>query len=92
MAWVTYNFSCGKCAHRFDDMVQREVGYPDECPECHATENFTRFLSAPALMGTIVPSYPGSKRLKAGYQHTHNRAAEKKERQVSMYTPKKGSK
>jgi hypothetical protein len=35
-----------------------------------------------------VVDYPGSKVRKAGYQHTHNRSAERKGSQVSMHIPR----
>lgn len=84
MTWKSYDFECQTCSQVFADLVQGVEGLPDECPACGASEGFCKQISAPALMSTIVPSYPGAKRLKAGYQHTHNRAAQKKDRQVSM--------
>lgn len=84
MAWKSYDFDCESCRKTFSDLVQGVDGLPDECPHCSATEGFQKRICAPALMSTVIPSYPGAKRHKAGYQHTHNRAAEKKDRQVSM--------
>jgi hypothetical protein len=49
-------------------------------------------MSAPAVLSKIVPVYPGSKKHKAGYVHTHgDRPAEKAGSQVSMYNPKKSA-
>ena len=45
---------------------------PEEtsCPECGA-ESHHVFLTAPAMPTHIVVDYPGSKKFKAGYTHTH---------------------
>ena len=40
-----------------------------KCPECGETAKFV--LCAPALVTNIVVDYPGSKKFKAGYQHSH---------------------
>lgn len=90
MALLVFDFECDACSHVFHDLVEGPGGTPEECPSCSSHEGFTRLMSAPAVLTTIVPSYPGSKRVKAGYQHTHNRPAEKKDRQVSMYGAHKG--
>ena len=79
MGWKSRAFSCDECKHQFDDLVWCENGVegkPDPCPKCKSTGGFTRQLSAPAIVTNIVVDYPGSKRLKAGYQHTHNRPLE----------------
>lgn len=69
----TYEYRCPD-EHTFEitgsvSTYRREV----PCPECAATA--TRFFgSAPMVWDstkTTVLDYPGSKRLKAGYQHTH---------------------
>jgi len=92
MGWKSFDFECGTCAEVFADLVSDAQPQPEACPSCGATTGFARRMSAPAVMSTIVPSYPGSKRVKAGYQHTHNRPAEKKGSQISMYgSDKNGS-
>jgi predicted nucleic acid-binding Zn ribbon protein len=40
-----------------------------ECPECGEIAKFQ--FGAPAIVTHIVVDYPGSKKHKAGYQHTH---------------------
>jgi len=83
-----YDFECLACSHVFDEYVEGADGMPDVCPQCVSTFSFHKLPSAPALLKEIIPSYPGSNRLKAGYQHTHNRPAEKKGTQVSMLSTK----
>lgn len=84
MSWKCYEFLCEVCEGVFEDLVKGTEGLPESCELCGAAGPFVRQVSAPAVLTTIVPSYPGAKRVKAGYQHTHNRPAEKKDRQVSM--------
>jgi hypothetical protein len=86
--WKLYDFECQECGCIFEKRVSNEKPMPTACPECTATE-FKRLPSAPAILSTIVPAYPGSKKFRAGYQHTHNRPAEKAATQVSMYSGKK---
>lgn len=40
------------------------------CPECGADSRRV-ILTVPPLLTEIIPSYPGSKKLKAGYVHSH---------------------
>ena len=40
------------------------------CPDCGASSK-QAIIAAPALPTTIVVDYPGSKKHKAGYRHTH---------------------
>lgn len=79
-----YDFECTKCKHVFEALVEGVDGQPDRCPECNFTALFHKCAGFPAIMSTIIPSYPGSKKLKAGYQHTHARPAEKGKSQVSL--------
>ncbi len=89
MAWKYYDFRCTKCQHVFNDLVCGDTA-PDPCPKCGNTSGFTREHSGfPTQIKTIVVSYPGSKQFKAGYQHSHNRAAEKSGSQVSMLPSKR---
>lgn len=42
------------------------------CPECDDGDSAVkRFFPTPHQFKKIVPDYPGSKKRKAGYQHTH---------------------
>ena len=84
-----FDFECSACQHTFDDYVEGVEGMPESCPSCGSSFSFKKIPSAPTLLTEIIPSYPGSKRLKAGYQHTHNRPAEKKSSQVSMNSTKR---
>lgn len=84
MSWKAYDFECVRCGRVFGDLVKFTEDLPEECPYCGATGAFKRLVSTPQVLSTIVPDYPGAKKRKAGYQHTHNRAAEKKETQISM--------
>lgn len=84
--WKKYDFECEKCKHIFDDLVNGTEGKPDFCPACGSQKGFVRQLCAPYIPTKIIVDYPGSKRLKAGYVHTHgDRLAEKKGSQVSMH-------
>ena len=86
MSWISFEFECNKCNHEFSDLVQRSDPVPDECPKCKSTKGFTKCISVPNIPTKIVIDYPGSKRFKAGYQHTHaDRPAEKKGSQISMH-------
>lgn len=40
------------------------------CPECDELAK-QAILGAPSLFTLVVPDYPGSKKLKAGYQNSH---------------------
>lgn len=82
----TFNFECKKCNYEFSDTVQGVEGKPDFCPECGSLKGFSKLPSAPNIPTKIIIDYPGSKRFKAGYQHTHrDRPAEKKGSQISMH-------
>ncbi len=84
-----YDFECQSCQTVFEELVEDISGLPEKCPVCLSTKTFKKIMAAPNLATTIVVSYPGSKQFKAGYQHTHNRPAEKKDKQFSMFTGKK---
>lgn len=66
MPLTMHDFECA-CGHTEEQLVQ-----PDEevrCPECNAI--MQRCLGSPHIFSTIIATYPGSKKLKAGYQHQH---------------------
>lgn len=84
-----YDFECQSCQAIFEDLVEDTSGLPERCPACSSVTSFKKVAGVPNLATTIVVSYPGSKQFKAGYQHTHNRPAEKKSTQFSMYSGKK---
>lgn len=83
-----YDFECSKCGATFDEYVEGVEGVPDKCSHCENIEGFKKLPSTFALPTHVIMAYPGSKRLKAGYVHSHARPAEKKETQVSMHIPK----
>jgi len=87
MSWIRFDFKCNECNHEFSDLVLRSDPKPDECPECKSTKSFKKLISAPFIPTKIIVDYPGSKRFKAGYQHTRyaDHPAEKKGSQVSMH-------
>lgn len=67
-----YDFQCPH-DHVFEVRCNiSERTAPRECPECHELSTLV-ILAAPHLNdGTkVVLDYPGSKRLKAGYSHSH---------------------
>ena len=74
------DYACRACEHIFEFFhVGREIA---ACPQCGSTACDLR-LGGHAFT-TIVPTYPGAKRRKAGYVHEHvNRPAEK----VSVSVP-----
>lgn len=66
MSLTMYDFECD-CGHTEEQLVQ-----PDEevhCPECNAL--MRRCLGSPRIFSTIVATYPGSKKHKAGYEHKY---------------------
>lgn len=77
-------FECIECKVLSEALVEGIEGKPDRCTSCGSVGGFVKCVSSPTIMNTIIPSYPGSKRLKAGYQHTHARPAEKGKSQVSF--------
>lgn len=63
-----------QCDHGHDPyevrcrIAQREDPHP--CPAC-GENGHQVLLGVPPLLTVIIPDYPGSKRLKAGYVHSH---------------------
>ena len=67
---MLYDYDCAQ-GHRFEirsSVADKPVAPP--CPECGEPAHFV-ITKAPALFTTIIPSYPGSLKLKAGYVHSH---------------------
>jgi putative FmdB family regulatory protein len=62
-----YDFQCSN-GHQFEDICG--VNELPVCPECGANTEKVWNKSPPVLVA-IIPDYPGSKRFKAGYTHTH---------------------
>lgn len=70
-----YDFECLFCGTR---LLNQLVDDEDKliCHKC--SKYMTRLISAPKILTTIIPTYPGSQKHKAGYQHKHvNRPATK---------------
>lgn len=63
-----YDFQCAN-GHQFEDICG--VNDLPACPECGGSTEKVWNHVAPVLTA-IIPDYPGSKRLKAGYQHTNH--------------------
>ncbi|MHC4622124.1 MAG: FmdB family zinc ribbon protein [Planctomycetota bacterium] len=74
----TYDFECSNCDHEVLNEVctiaEAEEGLC--CPACGG--ELERLIGAPNIFTTIVPTYPGSAKRKAGHVHKHaNRPATK---------------
>lgn len=72
-----YDFTCTGCDRKTEEthsIAKAEAGI--KCSECSAP--LERHVGAPHTFTAIVPTYPGSKKFKAGYVHQHvDRPAEK---------------
>lgn len=67
------DLKCTTCGATKEDTVS-----DDEKVLCACGGEMERLLGAGHVFTTIIPDYPGSKRLKAGYVHSHSpRPAEK---------------
>lgn len=65
----TYDYAC-ESGHRHEHFCKiADRPTHRECPECGAEAKF--ILCAPAIVTNIVVDYPGSKKFKAGYIHSH---------------------
>jgi len=77
MGWKSFDYVCPHCsAQKIGEIVDDE----EECEVlCDACNNpMERKHPAPRTFSTIVPTYTGSAKYKAGYVHKHvNRPAEK---------------
>lgn len=66
---ILRDFQCTMCKH-----VQEELlNDGDEFPKCVKCGGKTAriFTACAKTLVTIIPAYPGCKRVKAGYIHTH---------------------
>lgn len=75
MALKVYDFGCAACNFiLYNQTVSENDIIP--CPICEVA--MQRQMPAPQTLTTIVPTYPGSAKYKAGYVHKYgNRPAEK---------------
>jgi putative FmdB family regulatory protein len=66
---VLKDYKCKSCETVFE-ALEMYSGEPITCPECSG-ECGRIYIKAPSDFKVIVPDYPGAKKRKAGYQHTH---------------------
>lgn len=81
MSLKVFDYECPSCG------AVREGVLVDGAEEVHCINSncnadeptvMTKLMSAPNTFSKIIPTYPGSQRRKAGYQHKHvNRPATK---------------
>lgn len=83
MSYLTFDFECVACNHRYRDLVEGAEGKPDPCPKCKHTEA-SRCFPLGNVFTVNIPDYPGAHRRMAGYAHLSRRPAEKAGRQVSV--------
>jgi putative FmdB family regulatory protein len=64
-----YDFKCHACGHE-EESIEKSGTTRIPCSNCNEqSERF--FKGAPTTLTTIIPSYPGCKKHKAGYVHSH---------------------
>ncbi len=63
-----HDFECPKCGQELEELVKQDEVL--RCSACGVKMKMV-FKEAPKLFSTIVPDYPGAKKIKAGYVHTH---------------------
>lgn len=70
-----YDFQCPACAHEFEAVAKLEGTVT--CPRC--TEGFSvkgnHYMPGAHTFTAIIPCYPGAKKHKAGYVHSHGDCA-----------------
>ena len=75
-----YDYQCPRCERIHANQLEEE-GDSFFCGECGQEGHkitLERLMPGPKTLTTIVPTYPGSKALKAGHAHKfNNRPAEK---------------
>jgi len=64
-----YDFQCNACGHKFEELMRPDDPAPI-CPACNTTST-TRLLGCTHTCNVIIPTTLHSKKLKAGYIHTH---------------------
>ena len=64
-----HDFECPKCKHITEDIVPADTK-TTRCEVC-CHEAHRVFIGCAKQLTTIIPSYPGCLRQKAGYVHTH---------------------
>ena len=76
MGWKSFDYTCPKCGERkVGEVVEETLKDEVTCDNCcgnHAKPTLmARDDSAPHTFTAIIPTYTGSARFKAGYQHKH---------------------
>jgi len=72
-----YDYECEDCGHADEFIRPSDSKKSITCPKCGKRMSPV-WRNAPKQMVTVIPSYPGCKRQKAGYMHSHgDRPAEK---------------
>lgn len=64
---LVFDYQCPKCNQREENVLVENATEPVTCSSCAVP--MTRLDSAPHVFSVIVPTYPGAKARKAGYQH-----------------------
>ena len=62
-----YDFKCDGCGESTEEIVDSDVKKLD----CNCGGTKQRLACAAKTLTTIIPSYPGSLKQKAGYVHSH---------------------
>jgi len=70
------DYECTRCNTVYEYLLHGEDKTPI-CPKCASTEHRLEFVGGHQFK-TIIPTYPGAKKRKAGYVHNYtNKPAEK---------------
>ncbi len=64
-----YDYKCKSCEHVMEELCSSGVNHID-CPECKSTMERI-WTKSPTQFRKIIPMYPGAKKIKAGYIHSH---------------------
>ncbi len=64
-----YDYECSECGH-LEDSIEKVDTLTIPCGVCGEPSNRV-YTSCATHLTTIVPDYPGCKKKRAGYVHTH---------------------
>jgi putative FmdB family regulatory protein len=64
-----HDFVCPGCNAAFEEMVPAGM-HLCPCPECGRDAEKV-YTSSPPILTAIIPDYPGCRKHKAGYVHSH---------------------
>lgn len=64
---ILHDFHCDHCDKTFEELVKSD----QRVTACTCGQDANRIMSAPKTFHEIVPTTNTSKKLKAGYQHSH---------------------